>query len=165
MKFHEDILNGFKVIERTRFCHRNCYLQSSKGQNSKSIYPRVMVLALFRWLIFVWSFMKISWMVFKLQSRHDFVTDRQTDGWTDGQMTRAKTVCLPTLKGRDMITWTKAFCHFSIKFLPAHAQWVYNICKLFLKEFNENTELITQSMHCYCGRRHYLSHLMRFWYL
>ena len=45
MKFHEDILNGFKVIERTRFCHRNCYLQSSKGHNSK-IYPRVMVLAL-----------------------------------------------------------------------------------------------------------------------
>ena len=33
MKFHEDILNGFKVIERTRFCHRNCYLQSSKGHN------------------------------------------------------------------------------------------------------------------------------------
>ena len=28
MKFYEDILNGFKVIERTRFCHRNCYLQS-----------------------------------------------------------------------------------------------------------------------------------------
>ena len=31
MKFHEDILKGFKVIERTRFCHRNCCLQSSKG--------------------------------------------------------------------------------------------------------------------------------------
>ena len=35
MKFQEDILNGLKVIERTRFCHRNCYLQSSKGHNSK----------------------------------------------------------------------------------------------------------------------------------
>ena len=33
MKFHEDILKSFKVIERTRFCHRNCYLQSSKGYN------------------------------------------------------------------------------------------------------------------------------------
>ena len=31
MKFHEDILKGLKVIERKRFCHRNCYLQSSKG--------------------------------------------------------------------------------------------------------------------------------------
>ena len=25
MKFHEDILNSFKVIERTRFCHRTNY--------------------------------------------------------------------------------------------------------------------------------------------
>ena len=45
MKFHEDTLNGFKVTERTQFCLRNCYLQSSKGHNSKSINTRVMVLA------------------------------------------------------------------------------------------------------------------------
>ena len=37
MKFHEDTLNGFKVTEWMRFCLRNCYLQSSKGHNSKSI--------------------------------------------------------------------------------------------------------------------------------
>ena len=46
MKFHEDILNHLKVIEWTHFCHRNCYLQSSKGHNSKNIYLRVMVRAL-----------------------------------------------------------------------------------------------------------------------
>ena len=34
MKFHEVILNGFKVIERSRFCYINRYLQISKG-NSK----------------------------------------------------------------------------------------------------------------------------------
>ena len=45
MTFHEDTLNGFKVTGRTRFCVRNCYLQSSKGHNSKSINTRVMVLA------------------------------------------------------------------------------------------------------------------------
>ena len=45
MKFHEDTLNGFKVTERMRFCLRNCYLQSSKGHNSKSINTRVMGLA------------------------------------------------------------------------------------------------------------------------
>ena len=44
MKFHEDTLNGFEVTERTRFCLRNCYLQSSKGHNSTSINTRVMVL-------------------------------------------------------------------------------------------------------------------------
>ena len=43
--------------------------------------------------------MKISQTVFELQSRHDFVTDRQTDG----QTTQAKTICLPTLKGGDII--------------------------------------------------------------
>ena len=42
MKFHEDILNSFQVIERTRFCDG----QKSKGNNSKSINARVMGLAL-----------------------------------------------------------------------------------------------------------------------
>ena len=46
MKFYEHILNGFKVVELTWFCHRNCYLQKSKGCISKSINTRVMVLAL-----------------------------------------------------------------------------------------------------------------------
>ena len=46
MKFHGDILNGLKVKEQTQFCHRNCYLQSSKEHNSKSVYPRAMVLTL-----------------------------------------------------------------------------------------------------------------------
>ena len=40
MKFREDSLNGFQVIERTRFCDR------AKGNNSKSINATVMVLAL-----------------------------------------------------------------------------------------------------------------------
>ena len=43
VKFHEEILNGFQV---TRFCHWNCYLQSSKGHDSKNIYWRFMVLAI-----------------------------------------------------------------------------------------------------------------------
>ena len=42
MKFHDDSLNGFQVIQRTRFCDG----QSSKENNSKSINARVMVLAL-----------------------------------------------------------------------------------------------------------------------
>ena len=29
MKFHENILNSFNVIEQTGPCHRNCYLQGS----------------------------------------------------------------------------------------------------------------------------------------
>ena len=41
IKFREDILKGFQVIEWTRFLS-----QSSKGNHSKSINARVMVLAL-----------------------------------------------------------------------------------------------------------------------
>ena len=42
MKFREDSLNSFQVIEWTRFCDG----QTSKGNNSKSINARVMILAL-----------------------------------------------------------------------------------------------------------------------
>ena len=42
MQFREDSLNGFQVIERTRFCDE----QSSKENNSKNINARLMVLAL-----------------------------------------------------------------------------------------------------------------------
>ena len=41
MKFREDSLNGFQVIEWTRFCD-----SLSKEDNSKSINARVTVLAL-----------------------------------------------------------------------------------------------------------------------
>ena len=41
MQFCEDNLNDFQVIERRRFCDG----RSSKGNNSKSITARVMVLA------------------------------------------------------------------------------------------------------------------------
>ena len=42
--------------------------------------------------------MKIFQTVFELQSGHDFVTD----GRTDRQTTRAKTICLPTLNEGDI---------------------------------------------------------------
>ena len=46
LTFHENVLKGFNVIERTRFCRWNCCLQNSKEHNSKFIYPRLMVLML-----------------------------------------------------------------------------------------------------------------------
>ena len=45
MKFCEDSLNGFQVKEQTQFCDG----QMSKGNNSKSINARVMILALCMW--------------------------------------------------------------------------------------------------------------------
>ena len=46
VKFHEAALNGLKVTERKRVCLRNCYLQTSKGCNSKRLNTSVIVLAL-----------------------------------------------------------------------------------------------------------------------
>ena len=42
MKFREDSLNGFQVLEQRGLCNG----QSSKGNNSKNINARVMVFAL-----------------------------------------------------------------------------------------------------------------------
>ena len=49
---HEESLMCFEVIERTRLRRRFGDGESSKGNNSKSINTRAMVLALC-WLIFV----------------------------------------------------------------------------------------------------------------
>ena len=81
MKFHEDILKGFKIIEQTWFCPRTCYLQSSKVHYSKIHIQELRFLrsaCLQRWLIFLWSFMKISSTVLKLLSRHNFVIETAT---------------------------------------------------------------------------------------
>ena len=32
VKFHENILNGFEVTERTRVCSKNCHFSMSKEQ-------------------------------------------------------------------------------------------------------------------------------------
>ena len=93
MKFHEDIQNGFEVIELTQVCHRNCYLQSSKRHNSKNIYRSVMVSAS---PMLVNIYMKLHEDIlngFQVTERTQFC-----DGQMDRQTTQAKTICLPTLK-------------------------------------------------------------------
>ena len=78
MKFYKHILNSFKVIEQTCFCHRNCYLQSSKGRNSKSSSTRVMALALCMSSNVGNICMKFHEDIlndFKVIERHDFVTE------------------------------------------------------------------------------------------
>ena len=37
IKFHKDILNGFKVIERTRFCHRTATYKAQGGITQTNI--------------------------------------------------------------------------------------------------------------------------------
>ena len=87
MKFHEDALNGFKVTELTRLCLRNCYLQTSKGHNSKRINTRVMVLHSARRPMLVNICMKVhkdTLNGFQVTERTRFC-DGQADGWTNGR--------------------------------------------------------------------------------
>ena len=46
VKFHENILNGFEVTERTRVCGKIAIFQCSKGNNSKRMQSTVTVPAL-----------------------------------------------------------------------------------------------------------------------
>ena len=82
MKFHENVLNGFRVIDRTQ----NDQCQFSKGTNSKNVlktsYGSCDLHVIWWCFIFLLSFMILSCLIFKL---HDFVTDRQMNGWTDRQ--------------------------------------------------------------------------------
>ena len=80
MKFLEDILNRFQVIERTRFCDG----PSSKESNSKSINARVMAFFLrsARRLMLIDIYMKFredSLNGFQVIERTRFY-DRQTPG-------------------------------------------------------------------------------------
>ena len=43
VKFHENISNGFQLVEWTRVYGRNGYVQCSKGNNSKSRQTRVTI--------------------------------------------------------------------------------------------------------------------------
>ena len=60
-KLREDSLNGFQVIERTLFCDG----QSSKGNNSKGINARVMVLVLCTSSFIDWYLYDVSWRQFE----------------------------------------------------------------------------------------------------
>ena len=93
MKFHEGILNGFLVTERTRPYRKIYYFQFQRAITPQIHNPELWFLHSARRLMLL--YMKISQTVFELQSGHDFVV-------TDGQTTRAKTICLLTLNGGDI---------------------------------------------------------------
>ena len=99
MKFHEGILNSFLIYRADTTISQNLLFSISKGHNSKNTQSRVMVLALCTSSHVALHLCKVSWKYLKqfLSPRADTIL-WQTD--TDGQTTRAKTICLPTLWGR-----------------------------------------------------------------
>ena len=76
----------------------------------------------------------ISKTVFELQSGHNFVTDR----WTDGQTTWAKTICLRTLNGGDITIHTIEYsskCDYSIAKKKINVKSPNDIPSEFLRKF------------------------------
>ena len=73
------------------------------------------------------GFQVIEWTQFVNDRQTDGQTDRQTDGQTDGQMdARGKTICLPTLKGGDIIRYGLATLNSinSVVYGQKHKVWV-----------------------------------------
>ena len=93
MKFHENILNGFQVIERTR----NDHCKISKGNNSKQVLTRAMVL-----LVCTSSDDANISMKFHENILNCFQVIERTrfcDRQMDRQTIKAKTICLHTSQG------------------------------------------------------------------
>ena len=84
MKFHDGILNGFIVTERTRAYRKNLLFSISKGHNSKNTQSRVTNLALCTSSHFALHMCKVSWKYLKrfFSYRADTIL-WQTDGRTD----------------------------------------------------------------------------------
>ena len=83
MKFHDNILNGFQVIEWTR--NNNSLIL--KGNNSKDVQTRVMVLVVCICLMMLYISMKFHENIlndFQVIGRIQ-LRDGQTDRWTDNR--------------------------------------------------------------------------------
>ena len=88
MKFHENFLNGFQVIERIQKNH----CQIAKGNNSKNMLKRAIVLLAAHGLMMLYISIKLHENIlnyFQVIELTRFC-DRQMDGWTNKARRRAK---------------------------------------------------------------------------
>ena len=71
------------------------------------------------------KFREDSFRGFQVTERTRFVTDRRTDGRTDA---RGKTICLPTLRGGDIIS-TKEYAGCTLLVLKRHIKLKFTMYK------------------------------------
>ena len=71
MKFQEDIFNGFHINTDT-ILSQNCFLQSSKGNDYKNTYSRVMVVVLCKLSYGTWKFHEDTLNGFNVTERTRF---------------------------------------------------------------------------------------------
>ena len=97
MKFHEGTLNGFWVTERTQPYRKIYYFQFQRAITPKIRNPELRFLRSARRLMLLYICVKFHENI----SNGFLVTERTRfcERQTDGQTTRAKTICLPTLRG------------------------------------------------------------------
>ena len=95
MKFHEGILNGFWVTERTGPYRKIFYFQFQRAITPKIHNPELRFLYSARCLMLLYICVKFHENIsngFELQSGHDFVTDRRTDDQGKNNMSPNPTV-------------------------------------------------------------------------
>ena len=100
MKFHEGTWNGFWVTEQTWPYRKIYYFQFQRAITPKIRNPELRFLRSARRLMLLYNCVKFHENI----SNGFWVTERTRfcDRQTDGQTTRAKTICLPTLRGGDI---------------------------------------------------------------
>ena len=104
MKFHEGTLNGFWDTERTQPYRKIYYFQFQRAITPKLCNQDLRFLRSASHLMLLYICVKFHENI----SNSFWVTERTQfcDRQTDGQTTRAKTICLPTLRGGDIISLT-----------------------------------------------------------
>ena len=104
INFHENILNGFQVMEQTQIYH----CQILKWNSPKTIWTRVTALVFCTLPDDALYLYEIWWKYLVQFSSYRADTDAwQMDGQTDGQTAKAKTISLPSVRGRHNNTTTR----------------------------------------------------------
>ena len=119
IKFYENILNGFAVIERTR----NYHCRISKGSNSKTIQTRIMVLVFWKLSDDAQYFYKVSWKYLEWFLRYE--ADTNLPKFQRG-MNNSKTLC-----PRIMVL---VFCT-----LPDDALYLLEVSLKYLERYRADT--------------------------
>ena len=120
-KFHEGTLNGLWVTERTRPYCKIYYFQLPRTTTPKICNPELQFLLSACLLLLHYICVKFHENI----SNCFWITEwtRLCDRRMDGQTTQAKTICLPTLKGGDIIMYKISLKRYFFETCNKWAKW------------------------------------------
>ena len=112
VKLHHEILNGFQVTERTRLECKFCYFSFQRAMTPKILNPELWFLCSALRLMLVNNPVKFHYLR-NLKQLSSYRADTTWDRRTDGRTTRAKIICLRSLKGNAIQMKSWHVCQFS----------------------------------------------------